>query len=160
MPYLIDGHNLIPRISGLRLENPDDELRLIRLLQAFASTRRQKIEVYFDRAMTGRAGAQTFGQVTAHFVVRGSTADAAIAAHLKKLGKAASGWTVVSSDREVQAAARQSGARILPSEEFARQLFDSQRRPEQEEKPHPSAAEVDEMLQLFKKKSGKNRTEL
>lgn len=155
MPYLIDGHNLIPRISGLRLENPDDELRLIQLLQAFASTRRQKVEVYFDRAMTGKAGTQAFGQVTAHFVVRSSTADAAIAAHLKKLGKTASGWTVVSSDREVQAVARRSGARVLASEDFAQQLLNSQRRPEQEEKPHPSVAEVTEMLQLFRQKRRK-----
>ncbi len=154
MPYLIDGHNLIPRIAGLRLENPDDERRLIRLLQAFASIRRQKIEVYFDRAMLGKAGAQNYGQVTAHFVVRDSTADSAIAARLKQLGKAASGWTVVSSDRAVQSAARLSGAHVLSSEEFARQLINSQRRPEGEEKPRPSAAEVDEMLRLFKKKRG------
>jgi hypothetical protein len=82
MPYLIDGHNLIPHIGGLRLESPDDEQHLIRLLQAFASTRRQKIEVYFDRAAVGKAGHQSFGQVTAHFVVREMTADAAISARL------------------------------------------------------------------------------
>lgn len=154
MPYLIDGHNLIPHIGGLRLESPDDEQHLIRLLQAFASTRRQKIEVYFDRAAMGKAGAQTFGQVTAHFVVRKTTADAAISARLKQMGKSASGWTVVSSDREVQAAARLWGAHILSSDEFARQLINSQRRPQREEKPQPTAAEVDEMLRLFKKKRG------
>lgn len=44
MPYLIDGHNLIPKI-GLRLSEPDDELELIRLLQDFARLRRQPIEV-------------------------------------------------------------------------------------------------------------------
>ncbi|MEW6505428.1 MAG: NYN domain-containing protein [Chloroflexota bacterium] len=155
MPYLIDGHNLIPHIGGMRLDNPNDEQRLIRLLQVFASTRQQKIEVFFDCAMLGKAGPQTFGQVTAHFVVRSSTADAAISARLRQLGKSASGWTVVSSDREVQAAARQSGARIVSSEEFAAQLINSQRRShEGEEKPRPSAAEVNEMLDLFKKKRG------
>ena len=152
MPYLIDGHNLIPHFGGLRLESPDDEQRLILLLQAFASTRRQKIEVYFDRAAVGKAGHQSFGQVTAHFVVREMTADAAISARLKQLGKSATGWTVVSSDREVQAAARRWGAQVLPSDEFARQLINSQRRPQREEKPQPTAAEVEEMLRLFKKK--------
>lgn len=152
MPYLIDGHNLIPHIGGLRLDSPDDEQRLIRLLQAFASTRRQKIEVYFDRAALGKAGPQSFGQVTAHFVVREMTADAAISARLKQMGKSAAGWTVVSSDREVQAAARRWGAQVLPSDEFARQLIESQRRPQREEKPQPTAAEVEEMLRLFKKK--------
>ncbi|MFN7035862.1 MAG: NYN domain-containing protein [Bellilinea sp.] len=154
MPYLIDGHNLIPRVTGLRLENPDDETRLIRLLQAFATTRRQKIEVYFDRAMLGKAGPQIFGQVTAHFVIRASSADAAITARLKQLGNSAASWTVVSSDRQVQAAARSSGARVLSSEEFAALLMNSQRRPQQEQKPQPSAAEVEEMLRLFKKKRG------
>ena len=152
MPYLIDGHNLIPHIAGLRLESPDDEQRLIRLLQAFASTRRQKIEVFFDRAAIGKAGTQSFGQVTAHFVVREMTADAAIAARLRQMGKSASGWTVVSSDREVQAAARHWRAHILSSDEFARQLINSQHRPQREEKPQPTAAEVEEMLRLFKNK--------
>jgi len=152
MPYLIDGHNLIPHFGGLRLESPDDEQRLILLLQAFASTRRQKIEVYFDRAAVGKAGPQSFGQVTAHFVVREMTADAAISARLKQLGKSAAGWTVVSSDREVQAAARRCGAQVLASDEFARQLINSQRRPQREEKPQPTATEVEEMLRLFKKK--------
>ncbi|MEW6179476.1 MAG: NYN domain-containing protein [Chloroflexota bacterium] len=152
MPYLVDGHNLIPRVSGLRLDNPDDEMRLIRLLQAFASTRRQRIEVYFDRAMLAKAGAQSFGQVTAHFVVQGSSADTAIKLHLKRLGKNAAGWTVVSSDREVQAAARSAGAQILPSEEFAAQLLNSQRRSAGQEKPQPTPAEVEEMLRLFKQK--------
>ena len=35
MPYLIDGHNLIPK-SGIRLEAVDDELELIAALQDFA----------------------------------------------------------------------------------------------------------------------------
>ena len=34
MPYLIDGHNLIPKL-GLRLDLPDDEMQLIGILQEF-----------------------------------------------------------------------------------------------------------------------------
>ena len=51
MPYLIDGHNLIPKIPGLSLEMLDDEDRLIELLQEFARVRRQRIEVFFDQAI-------------------------------------------------------------------------------------------------------------
>ncbi|MBL0344247.1 hypothetical protein [Candidatus Villigracilis affinis] len=49
MPYLIDGHNLIPKV-GLRLDSPNDELELARLLQDFARIKRQPVEVYFDGA--------------------------------------------------------------------------------------------------------------
>jgi len=34
MSYLIDGHNLIPKLK-LRLDNPKDENELIALLQEF-----------------------------------------------------------------------------------------------------------------------------
>ena len=37
MPYLIDGHNLIPKL-GLRLESLDDEMELIAILQEFCRT--------------------------------------------------------------------------------------------------------------------------
>ena len=35
MPYLIDGHNLIPKVAGLSLKAVDDEMQLIELLQEF-----------------------------------------------------------------------------------------------------------------------------
>ena len=33
MPYLIDGHNVIGQTRGLSLEDPDDELKLVRLVR-------------------------------------------------------------------------------------------------------------------------------
>lgn len=118
MPYLIDGHNLIPS-TGLRLDSPDDEIELMRVLQEFARSRRRDVEVYFDGAPPGFAGTRRLGRVTAHFVRAGSTADAAIQSKLQNLGGAARNWIVVSSDRQVQSAARQAHARSLPSSEFA-----------------------------------------
>ncbi len=35
MPYLIDGHNLIPKV-GLRLDSMDDEMDLLAHLQEFS----------------------------------------------------------------------------------------------------------------------------
>ena len=35
MSYLIDGHNLIPKIPGLTLRQMDDENELIEILQRF-----------------------------------------------------------------------------------------------------------------------------
>ena len=121
MPYIIDGHNLIPKL-GLRLDEPDDEMELVRLLQDFARIRRQQIDVYFDGAPAGQAGMRKFGSIKAHFVRQGQTADSAIRRRLEEMGKAAKNWIVVSSDHEVQSAARVHQAHSLRSEEFVKQI--------------------------------------
>jgi predicted RNA-binding protein with PIN domain len=121
MPYLIDGHNLIPKL-GLRLDSPDDELGLIARLLEFCRVRRAQAEVYFDGAPPGQAATRKTGAVTAHFVRRGSSADAAIELRLSRLGRSARNWSVVSSDGRVQGAARDAHARIVPAEEFARRM--------------------------------------
>ena len=95
MPYLIDGHNLIPKL-GLRLDSPDDEMELVGILQEFCRLRRREVEVYFDGAPVGQASIKKFGIVTAHFVRLGTTADSAIKIRLEKLGRAARNWIVVS----------------------------------------------------------------
>jgi hypothetical protein len=77
MPYLIDGHNLIPK-TGLRLDAVDDEMELIMMLQEFLRRSRREAEVYFDGAPPGEALTKRFGRVTAHFVPLGTTAESAI----------------------------------------------------------------------------------
>jgi hypothetical protein len=119
MVLIIDGHNLIPHIPGINLSDPDDEMRLIDVLQAYCRMRRKKAEVFFDRAPVGQARIQQFGLVRAQFVREGTTADAAIMAYLKKLGKRAKNVTVVSSDRQVVVAARAVHASVMTSEAFA-----------------------------------------
>jgi predicted RNA-binding protein with PIN domain len=151
MPYLIDGHNLIPKL-GLRLDSMDDEQELIAILQEYARLERKKqVEVYFDGAPPSQAGTRRQGLVTAHFVPLGTTADNAIRRRLNKLGKSARNWTVVSSDRQVQTEARSFRAAVLSSDEFARKLKrarDSAPKPANERKL--SKHEVDEWLELFK----------
>src|SRR4030095_12662978 len=82
MPYLIDGHNLIPKL-GLRLDSMDDEMELIVILQEFCRIERKQVEVYFDGAPTPQAGTRKLGAVSAHFVRLGATADNAIRGRLK-----------------------------------------------------------------------------
>jgi predicted RNA-binding protein with PIN domain len=158
MPYLVDGHNLIPKV-GLRLDSFDDELELVAVLQEFARLQRRQVEVYFDGAPADHAGTRGLGTVKAHFVRAGTTADAAIARRLKKLGRAAKNWTVVSSDRQVQADARAARAEVLSSEEFARLLQQTPRvessKPTADRKVSPS--EVEEWLKIFGSKG--HRTE-
>jgi len=43
MPYLIDGHNLIPKIPGLRLDQLDDEQSLFALLDDYFKQIRKKL---------------------------------------------------------------------------------------------------------------------
>lgn len=152
MPFLIDGHNLIPKL-GLRLDDPDDEMELIRLLQDFARIRRQPVEVYFDGAPAGQAGERKVGTVKAHFVRQGQTADSAIRRRLELLGGSAKNWVVVSSDREVQNAARTNRARATASEDFVKSLRETlSGSATSTDDKKLSAGEVEEWLKLFTKK--------
>jgi predicted RNA-binding protein with PIN domain len=119
MAIIIDGHNLIPHIPGISLTDPDDEDKLVRLLQDYCRLRRKQVEVYFDRAPAGQAGERKFGLVRAIFVREGMTADEAIMIRLRKLGKRAKNYTVVSSDRQVKNAARAVHATVIDSATFA-----------------------------------------
>jgi predicted RNA-binding protein with PIN domain len=157
MPYLIDGHNLIPKL-GLRLDSPDDEMELVAILQEFCRLERRQAEVYFDGAPAAHAGTRKLGTVTAHFVPLGMTADDAIRRRLKKMGKGAKNWTVVSSDRQVQTEARATQADIIPSETFAmllRQARDSAPKPADDRKL--SKQEVDDWLKVFEGRNHKQR---
>lgn len=153
MPYLIDGHNLIPR-AGLRLDSIDDEMELIALLQEFCRREGKQVDVYFDGAPPSQAGARRLGAVTAYFVRQGATADDAIRTRLKKLGRTARNWTVVSSDRQVQAEARAASAEILSSDTFATRLRQADHSAEKPKEDKPlSPTEVDEWLKLFEQRN-------
>ena len=149
---MIDGHNLIPKL-GLRLESIDDELELVTFLQEFSRLERKQVEVYFDGAPPGQAGTRKLGNVTAHFVTQTTTADNAIRKRLNKMGKSAKNWTVVSSDRQIQADARAVRADILSSEEFAKILKRVMNSPRVSKSERVlSESEVDEWMRLFGKK--------
>ena len=153
MPYIIDGHNLIPKVPGLSLQLMDDEQQLVEMLQEFCRHQRKQVEVYFDNAPPGGVRARNLGLVTARFVRQGTTADSAIRRRLANLGRVARNWTVVSSDQAVQAEARAAQAQAMSSETFARlltralddSLIDQGEAAETVLNPE----EVDDWLQLF-----------
>jgi len=152
MPYLIDGHNLIPKL-GLRLDSVDDEMELIAILQEFCRIERRQVEVYFDGAPTPQAGTRKLGAVSAHFVRLGATADNAIRNRLKKLGRAAKNWIVVSSDRQVQAEAHAAHVEVLSSELFAKTLKQARNSaPKSTDERKLSQKEVDDWLKLFEER--------
>ena len=153
MPYLVDGHNPIPKL-GLRLDSIDDEMELIAILQEFCRVEQRQVEVFFDGAPAAQAGARRLGAVTAHFVRLGNTADDAIRGRLKRLGKAARNWTVVSSDRQVQTEARARLAEVISSESFAvllRQARNSTPKPGADR--NLSQKEVEDWLKLFEERN-------
>jgi predicted RNA-binding protein with PIN domain len=154
MPYLIDGHNLIPKIPGLSLKSVDDEIHLIQYLQDFCRQSGKNVEVYFDNAPAGQAGTQSFGRVKAHFIRTGRTADDAIIARLRKLGRGAKNWQVVSSDRQVAAAARSMHAQVISSDTFANSLRtsapESQFDPGEDTNPDLGPDDIDTWLDLFR----------
>lgn len=153
MPYLIDGHNLIPKL-GLRLDAIDDEMELIAILQEFCRMEQKQVEVFFDGAPAGQAGTRKLGAVTAHFVRLGNSADSAIRNRLKRLGKNARNWTVISSDRQVQTEARAVHAEVTSSDVFAallKQARNSAPKPNVEQTLSPR--EVEDWLKLFEERN-------
>ena len=54
MPYLIDGHNLIPCMHGMSLDQLDDEMRLIDILEPYFRKIRKKATIFFDRGSAGQ----------------------------------------------------------------------------------------------------------
>ncbi len=152
MPYLIDGHNLIPKIRGMSLRAIDDEEQLIELLQVFQRVKRIKVEVFFDKAPAGQARTKRYGNVMAHFVRQGLPADEAILERLHRLGKDARNWSVVSSDRHVQTQAYGLQAQVMSSEDFSTRLEEAIRQtlgPAGDE-AKLGESEVEEWLKIFK----------
>lgn len=150
MPYLIDGHNLIPKI-GLQLSNPDDEMELIHILQDFSRLKRQPVEVYFDGAPAASSGTRKLGTIKAHFISLGTSADSAMRARLNNMGKSAKNWVVVSSDREVQSSAKVNSANFISSEEFVKILQETRNtvQKKKREENKVSAKEVEEWMKVF-----------
>jgi len=106
--------------------------------------------VYFDGAPAGHARIRKLGAVTAHFIRLGQSADSAMRARLKSMGRSAKNWTVVSSDHEVRSAARMAQADSLTADEFARSLKKARASaPKANEDKILSKREVDDWLELF-----------
>ena len=123
MQLIIDGHNLIPHVPGISLSDLDDEDQLISQLMAYCRVKRCRAQVFFDQAPPGMSGSRSYGAVTANFVPQGRTADQAIMAYLGKLRKAARNYKIVTSDRQIIAAARSFHAEVISSAEFAKEML-------------------------------------
>jgi hypothetical protein len=121
MWILVDGYNLIrqwPELAMLdRADLQSGREALLQELRAYQRAKRHRITVVFDGRERGgvSGGSENAGGIGVRYSRQGETADEVIA-HL--VAEAGEGAVVVSSDREVQAAARRHGAAPLPAEEF------------------------------------------
>jgi hypothetical protein len=150
MPLIIDGHNLIGQMTTIALDDPDDERHLIGVLLDYCRRTRRQATVYFDRASLGPGDLPKLANLTVRFVRRPSSADHAIERHLHSLGGTAKNWTVVTSDRRVQAAARRLGARVVAAPDFAAELARTTKAEGSGEKPDSlTPDELDRWLALF-----------
>ena len=151
--YLIDGHNLIPKIPGLSLSDLNDEEQLIELLVSFSKNTRSKIEVYFDKASIGSDKKKVIGHVKVVYVSIGFRADDVIIKKLLGLKKEAKNWVVVTSDRQIISAASSVHAKVIRSEDFSELLTSTKYNKNVDEKNDDiSQEEIDEWIQLFQNK--------
>jgi predicted RNA-binding protein with PIN domain len=150
VPLLIDGHNLIGRLPDIRLEDPDDEAKLVIRLRTYCARTGKRATVVFDRGLPGgRSLGLSGGGVEVVFASMGHTADGILRERVRRARDPRS-LTVVTSDQAVIEAARARGARVMRSEEFAACLSVSHTKDGSDrEDAHLSADEVEEWLRVF-----------
>lgn len=125
MPYLIDGHNVIGQMPDISLDDPHDEAQLVQKLIAFNARTRQKCVVVFDHGVPGGLSRMSTKQVQVVFAPLRSSADLVM---IERIGRAEDkpSWTVVSSDRDVLAAARRNKMAVMAAADFAALLRNPQ----------------------------------
>ncbi|MEW5988204.1 MAG: NYN domain-containing protein [Chloroflexota bacterium] len=152
MNYLIDGHNLIAALPDMSLADPDDEEALVRRLRQWtAASPKRRVTVIFDQGLPGGLARHlSGGRVTTVFASTAGSADTLLIRRIQAAHNPAE-YTVVSSDREVLAAAAGRGMPTLRSEQFAALLAEVGRPspPAPPAKPEAGADDVAEWLELF-----------
>jgi predicted RNA-binding protein with PIN domain len=154
VPVLIDGHNLIGRMSTLSLQDPDDEEKLVRMLKSYRARSGKSITVVFDPgAAFSLSGSRREGGVEIVFAARRSSADAVIARRIET-SRNPRGWLVVTSDSELADRVARRGARLQSSEDFASELAGlGQAKPAQDD-VHLSPEEIEAWLSFFGEQDG------
>lgn len=117
MPYMIDGHNLIGKLSDISLDDPNDEALLVQKLSGFAARTGRECVVIFDHGLPGGSSRMGTRKVQVVFASGRSTADRVMIERINKIPDPR-GWVVVSSDREVMSCARRRNMSTLHSDEF------------------------------------------
>ena len=119
MPYLIDGHNLIAGLPDIRLDDPNDEAKLVNKLKSFVAGGGKKCSVVFDGGIPGGHSEMSNNAVKVTFAAaERSNADAIVKRRIQR-ARDAKYWIVVTSDHELLNFASSRGIRTMTSSEFA-----------------------------------------
>jgi predicted RNA-binding protein with PIN domain len=147
---LIDGHNLIGQMPDISLSDPDDEEQLVSRLRQYTARTGHQVTVYFDGGLPGGPSPELSSRgVQVIFASAGRPADPLIIRRIRQVQDRGQ-WLVVSSDREILAAAARRRLRVRRAEEFAAELTASP--PPAEPDPRqipPSDAEIEAWLREF-----------
>jgi predicted RNA-binding protein with PIN domain len=150
VPILIDGHNLIGRLVGFSLQDPDDEERLTRLLISYSARVGKKITVVFDPGDTfALPETRRRANVEVVFTSHGGSADTSIVSRVRHSQNPRE-WLVVTSDLGLQAKVQSLGARTRSAAEFAADLRAALSGESERKDPPLSPDQVEAWMALFK----------
>lgn len=142
MVHLVDGNNLLfAARQVLDPDRPPGRWSLSQLLDDWAVRFRHDVHIVFDGPPPApdQLAQLSFSRVEVSFSGAGRTADDAIAERITE-DSAARDRTVVSSDHEVQRAARQRRADVVRSDVFIQRVASDLARPRTGRKaPEPNA---------------------
>jgi hypothetical protein len=154
MEYLVDGHNLIGRMPGLALSDPDDEAKLVDLLGRWTLREpRHRVTVVFDGGVYGHPSRLGSSRVRVIFARPPRDADSLLEELLKQISGSRKA-VLVSDDRAITAVAEDRGVSVVACRAFAEQLM-APLAPRQKRakriRPEPklSRSEVDAWLEHF-----------
>jgi predicted RNA-binding protein with PIN domain len=152
MPVLIDGHNLIAKLPGIHLDDPDDEERLVERLRRYQARTGKRLTVFFDAGLPGGPNRDlSTSKVHVVFAAAGGSADKLIVRRVRR-SRDPQGLTVVTSDHKIIVAVERRGARAVRAEIFAADLDAlpaSAASDDASDDVRLSSSEVDQWLALF-----------
>lgn len=122
MAYIVDGNNVMGQTPGWHRDKAKARRRLLEQLADFARIKKARITVVFDGAPdTTAPEGSAFRGVKVLYADRGSDADTRIE-RLVESSPDSRGITVVTSDRRLASSVRSSGAAVIRSGEFRKQV--------------------------------------
>ncbi|MCX7973490.1 MAG: NYN domain-containing protein [Candidatus Aminicenantes bacterium] len=123
MPYLIDGNNLIGHISKFNQGDSRSRFDLMGQLYLFQRATRKRLIVIFDGPADQELleECRLWPKFELLFPRPGEKADDLILNYLQKTRQPRT-IILVTSDRELQSIGRLRGAKLMTSQEFARQI--------------------------------------
>lgn len=132
MAYLIDGNNLLGRISREELRDRAGRDGLIVRLLAFQRVKRRRIFLVFDGKPDGEMNVVTVNEkFTILYPDAGQTADDVIKDFIGRQTDKRK-FFVVSSDRDIKDAARARGLGTISSDDFFREIKEALRERKQQ----------------------------